>query len=384
MNHARTPTPPARRGFTMLEMVLATVIAAVVLLAVGGIFGAVAVSDRASEAALARSSEFAMTQGAARRTFLRLVVAANREVAEDEVLPRPRLALGPDPAARGAPRFEVVVSRPPVSGALATSAAEWAFASQDDASLNFVSSDGSGGQERGVFELRPDGSRERVMTRLGLESPWWDAPSDVEVDARGMEIHPAAFTGAKGTPVDTREGTTWTLWYRRMTAEEIAILDMGSDPWPDGFQDDEIEVRRLAGAVRLATGLTEARWRVFKGDEWVTDYTALMVQDLPAFIQLRARAENGTFAEWLFEIGWTESERVGTDDAAASYTGSTAGDTAAAGTDTPGDPGDPADPATNPDPGTGPTGDNGPTLPTGDGDSSSGGTSIRLYNGSNQ
>lgn len=371
------------RGFTLLETALAAVIASMVMIVVGGLFASITVSDRASTTALTRATEFSMMQGTIRRAFLRLVLAEDREIDEDELLPRPRMLLEPDAAALGAPRFEMVVSRPPVGANMSTTAAQWAFAESDESSLNFVSADGSGGQERGVFELRRDGERELIMTSYGLNSPWWDPPTPEQLArnrAPQANIQTAAFAPGQ-VPALGADATGWTLWYRRMIPEEVALLDQGALPWPDGEGDPELEARRLAGAVRLATGLTEAQWRVYKGDEWVMDFAALMTRELPAFIQFRARAKNGTYGEWLFEVAWTEAESVGTDQEAAFFGGAGDGGTVAGTGDqtTTGEDGtrEEVPDATN-RPGSNGADGGSTTLPQAGGDTASGGTSIRL------
>ncbi len=367
------------RGFTLLETALATVIAGMVLIVIGGLFMSINVADRASSNALSRAAEFSMTQGTIRRAFLRLVMASDRETLEDEVLPRPRMLLEPDGGAAGTARFELVVSRPPVGANLSTTAAQWAFAASDESSLNYVSADGSGGQQRGVFELRPDGEREFIMASFGLESAWWDPPTAEQLAERRApraDIRPATFAPGQQPVVDP-DAPGWTLWYRRMIPEEVAMLEQGLSPWRDGEGEPEIEARRLAGAVRLATGLTEAQWRVYKGDEWVTDFEALMTRDLPAFVQFRARAKNGTYGEWLFEVAWTEAESVGTDDDASFFGGGGQSD-AGTGTGEQGEREQIPDPTHDPSAGSSGSGD---ALPQAGGDSASGGMSATIRDG---
>ncbi|MEQ8770155.1 MAG: type II secretion system protein [Phycisphaerales bacterium] len=372
----------AARGFTLLETALATVIAGMLLIVVGGLFMSINVADRASSNALTRAAEFSMTQGTIRRAFLRLVMAADRELAEDEVLPRPRMLLEADGGAPGTTRFELVVSRPPVGANLSTTAAQWAFAASDESSLNYVSADGSGGQQRGVFELRRDGEREFIMASFGLESPWWEPPTAEQLAERRAtraDIRPATYAPGQRPAIEP-DAPGWTLWYRRMIPEEVALLEQGVLPWRDGEGDPEIEARRLAGAVRLATGLTEAQWRVYKGDAWVTQFEALMTRELPAFVQFRARAKNGTYGEWLFEVAWTEAENVGTDDEASFFGGGggASGETGGADEGEQGEREEIPDPTRDPAANT----DGGTTLPQADGDSASGGMSATIRGGS--
>lgn len=294
-----------RRGFTLLETALAAVIAAMVLLVASGLLVAMGHAEKSFARANERTNELAMTQGAVRRAFLRLVMASNATAAREGETDtrRPRLMLTTDPVAGadGVPRFEVVVSRAPIAQTLAGPAASWAFADEDRASLNFVSADGTGGQVRGVFELRRDGEREQIMRTLGIANPMWDAPEQGE----------AARDGVQG----------WTLWWRRMPAEEIAELDAGNPLRRDGDGDQQLEAKRLAGSVRLIRGLDRAEWNVFKNDEWTDAYGAIVVNDLPAFLKLKMHTLDGEFAEWLFEVEWTTSDTVSSDAAANALRG---------------------------------------------------------------
>jgi len=364
------------RGFTLLETALAMVIGAMVLVIASGLFVAMGNAERSFAMANERSSEMAVTQTAVRRAFMRLVMAPNstavREGQVDDRRPRVLLTEDPGAGAEGVPRFEVVVSRAPVGFGLASPAAAWAFSDEDRASLNFVNADGSGGQVRGVFELRRDNARERVMRSLGIASPMWDRADGTAAGEPGV-----------------RDEHGWTLWWRRMPADEIAALQNGRSPWGDGEGDREEEARRLAGSVRLARGLERARWQVFKSDTWTDVYGGTIVRDLPAYLKLTLRTVSGGYAEWLFEVEWTTSETIGSDTAANALLGLDAnGDPVAGGTDTGsgdtsgGDTGDGTDGGGRDRPGGRPgSGDNGGGPTAGDGsfgDSSSGGRSQHI------
>lgn len=356
-----------RRGFTLLELTLATVIGAMVLLVAGGLFVAMGRAEATFARAHERANEMALTQSSIRRAFARLVMAPNdTAVREGEVdTRRPRVLLTDDPAAGGdgVPRFEVVVSRAPVAATLAGPAAGWAFADEDRASLNFVSADGSGGQVRGVFELRRDGQRERVMRALGVAGPLWGPAASDE-------------------PEQGRAG--WTLWWRRMPADEVAQLEDGRQLWRDGDGDEELEAKRLAGAIRLARGLTGVEWQVFKSDAWTAVYGGITVQELPAYLKLKLRTVEGDFAEWLFEVEWTTSETVGTDTQAYDLlgldeNGEPVADTGDTGTD---DAQQDDEPTADDRPGQTGGQDDGPTAGDGRwGDSSSGGRSKTFHIG---
>lgn len=318
------PRTTAARGFTLLETTLALFVGGLVIVTVTLMMSATRNTDRAYARAFEQTAALAMTQAAVRSSFLSLLMLANEDAAQtdatddeaadeeadqtgdegadEEVLveleARPRIVLEPDSEAieigqaLGTPwggeidpqRLEVVLSRAPLPDTFAGVTRGWAFAEEDADSLNFATAGGGGGRVRGVYELRPDGYRERRMRQLGLQLPINAAPpADVELDGQD------------------RSANGWTLWWRRMPGDEVLRRRLGR---PARTGADEDDARRLAGSIPLVTGLSWVRWRLFEDRVRRDAYGALVVADLPAYAELELRATDQTYANWMFEIGW--------------------------------------------------------------------------------
>ncbi|MCC5823858.1 MAG: prepilin-type N-terminal cleavage/methylation domain-containing protein [Phycisphaerales bacterium] len=327
-----------RRGFTLIETVLAAVVGAMVLLGCVSVFMATNRAERAFGQRYERTSEMWTTQLAFRRSFMQLLMeeqpqtAQAAQAAEDQDL-YPRVLLTRDAAMPAdaaqlygwhPQRLEITVARSPVPSILGSQLGSWLVEADRANSLDFTSSDLSSGAIRGVFELRPSGTRELLMAELGLADP------DPRLRRR-METDPP-----RG----------WTLWWRPMLSTELAELDAGFGPRADTAGSPEEMRRRLAGAIRLLGGIDVMTWEVYKGGQMVRDYAARTIPDLPAFIQLEVLLLNGQYASWMFEIGWTAGE-----DPIPAGSGPGAGDDP----DAPG-PGGPGGPA-------GPGGPGGPGAP---------------------
>ncbi len=293
----------SRRGFTLIETILAATLGSMVLLATVGVFMFAATSERSFASRFDHASDMARLQVTLRRAMQTLVMKENSTTAQstegqDETAPvdRPRILLGPDDVAatyiqdgRSRPqgaasvqRLELVLSTPPLPNALLGPAAGWASPGSLDA-LDFSLADLEGentGGVRGVFELRPDGQRERLMRSVGLDRPNWPIPTTND------------------------EVTGWTLWWRPMTLEEIDHLEAGGAWLIDEVQTD-LGQMRLAAAAPLLRGLTECRWLFFDDREKLEAYQGLEMNDLPAYVELEIRTKSGLYANWMLEMGWT-------------------------------------------------------------------------------
>jgi type II secretory pathway pseudopilin PulG len=336
----------ARRGFSIIETVLAIVVGGLVMLGCVSVFLATSRAERAFGQRYQRTNELWTTQLAVRRAFLQLLMeeqAATPPAGEvaTESTERPRLILEAD---LGAPadefgvrphRFEVTVARSPVPSILGSQYGSWLVEADRSNSLDFASTDVASGAIRGVFELRPAGTRELIMINLALSDP------DPLLQRR-METDPPAG---------------WTLWWRPILSTELAELQAGGTPRSDVNGSSEEIRTRLAGAIPVLTGIETMMWRIFKSDQMVTEYSASTIPDLPAYAQLEIILLNGQYANWLFEVGWTSGEDPTTDDG----TGADPDSDTPNGPGNPGGPGNPAGPGNPGNPG----GPGGPGRPGG-------------------
>lgn len=330
MNQHRHQSRTNTRGFTLVELTLAIVVGSMVLLGVAGVFAAARNMDRIFGDQYNNTTELHIAQMTIRRTLLTLQVEEDRRQSPSDsagvdtsdatpIEDRPRIILEPDPAyadlsGQWQPqRFEVVVSTPPIALNLATKAAAWArINDRDEDSLDFSSEDASGGVLRSVFELRPDGQRERIMRGVGIMDP--DPKAD-QVESQIIQEQP----------------TGWTLWWRPILRTEAQFLRAGGLPLADAMgTQDEIRFR-LAGAIPLATNIDVCSWTVYKSDEKVTDYQAQSMSDLPAYAEFELMLTNGKYASWMFEIDWVLGDdplNIIEDDSASGSSGDGSGDDA--------------------------------------------------------
>jgi len=205
----------------------------------------------------------------------------------------------PDASGWAPQRFELVSSTPPVPPGLATGAAAWYTARDQEDTLDFSAMDGSQGVTRGVFELRPTGQRERVMARLGL-----------------LANDDALLVEDRAPDSSTQAEPSWTLWWRPILGGEGEQLLSGLGPFPDTDGGDEERRARLAGAVPLLRGVERCVWELYKGDEFITEHYGLSMSDLPAYAQFEVVLTNGQYASWMFEIDWIVGEDPSTDPGA--------------------------------------------------------------------
>lgn len=298
----------SRRGFTLVETILAATLGSMVLLGTVSVFTLAARSERTLAARFDQTEQMARMQVTLRRSMLTLVMKENATGVQDdasvstglqellEPVERPRILLVPDEivnsmielgrtgptGAASVQRLEVVLSAPPLPNALLGPAAGWASPVSIDA-LDFSLADLEGentGGLRGVFELRPDGQRERLMRSVGLDREDWPVPDAAsQIDG-------------------------WTLWWRPMTLEEIDHLNAGGE-WLTDEVLTEAGQRRLAGAAPLLRGITELRWQFYDDRQMLESYAGLEMNDLPAYVTLELRTASGLYANWMLEMGWT-------------------------------------------------------------------------------
>jgi len=306
---------PAPRAFTLVELTLAIVVGSLVLLGVSGVFAATRNMDRIFGSQYNTSTQLHITQLTIRKALLSLQISQDQRIipgveedpAEGEFdgpASRSRIILQPDPiyqslqSAQSMPRnwtpqrFEVVLSSPPIALNMATKAASWArITDRDEDSLDFSSTDASGGIIRSVFELRPDGSREQIMRGVGIMDP------DPKADEQSRF--------ANSTPNSTPTPTGWTLWWRPVLNTESNFLRDGGIPLRDSAgTEDEIRFR-LAGAIPLIKDIQLCSWTIYKSDVKVDEYEALSMSELPAYAEFEILLNNGQYASWMFEVDWT-------------------------------------------------------------------------------
>lgn len=250
-----------RRGFTLVEMVLATSLGTMVIIASIGVLGMTSRADTTLARRSTQTIELGTLHGLMQEAFSSLLMSSDaRPVADDDgddadqIIIRPRMILTEDPttaplarraayAAGGSGRqitrpqvLELVLSTPIAGFGLPADLPDEIVASINETRL----------ASRGVLELRPDDDK----------------------------------------------NNTWALWWR-------PVLDDGSPIAP------ELELYQDRAAVRLAGGLTQLRWQVYHERERKTAFEATWSDDLPAYVELELTTSSGLYANWMFEVGWS-------------------------------------------------------------------------------
>lgn len=252
-----------RRGFTVVELLLAAALGAMVVMASMTLFAAISRTERRTAVRDFGQQELSRLNAAIRKATSQIVVLGfaprpapptppavalpeGVEPAEpEEPGTYPRLILETD-TMTGMQRMELVVAEPPVLGGADGVALE------ADAGKRFS-------MTRGAFVVRPS---------IGT------LPDDVM-----REVLP-------GTPL-------FDVWWVPVDRKEEGLAPVG----------------RAEGVI-VARGLTELRWRFFKSDEnrqlqALTSAKVTARSELPAYFEMDVATVQGHKGKWMFEVGWT-------------------------------------------------------------------------------
>lgn len=313
-----------RRGFTILELTLASGVATVVIAAAFALFQTVDRADRKLEGKFERAAEIERTRRAFQNAFASIATSerprprtspgssgartpaqgSSGDAAGEEKLarlqggakggesggeapsgdsvappPPPRVSLTPDTgpdsdpfvSVTGAQRLELVLTNSPVPVMKREGAeqARMALAEKagDDKRVN-PTEEGGARAIRGVFSLKPQ-----------LGPPAKDVKPDF-LDRQLMEL--------------------W--WTPLPPAQE----DPTAEPLPLSFS---------AGyPVKLCSEVARCTWRVFKEGQWADQFNAVWLTDLPAYAEVQIDFGNGSSFKWLMEVDYTVMAEVTSAD----------------------------------------------------------------------
>lgn len=257
----------SRRAFTVLEVVLAAALGAVVALACVGLMGALDRFERAGASASEDLAALVRLRTVMERTFGSLLLSESASGAAAPVGMRARVrlesaGLRDRPPQNTVPvqRLEVVVTRSPVPPGLGGSPLRDTMWEGQEGEVLAV---------RGVFEVRPDGP----------------------------------------------QAGTWSVWWRP--------LPPAGSPDLDGML--ALEPTRDPRAVRLARGLTQCQWLAFQKRQRRAELEVWDYNDVPAHMECHVRTARGQWAQWMFEVAW----RNGAESAAEARLGGQPGDAGA-------------------------------------------------------
>lgn len=301
-----------RRGFTLLETALAATIGGMVILTAVGLFSMIERSEKGLERQFNQTRQLGTLQQVLRRSINTVLMSAsldaslesatgqenkemgNGEVVEDETPTwdgtgeRPRIILEMDNTedlgrcmALAAPpmgdpmgmpqRLEMVSPRSPIPSSLRLPTRSWMNSGVDVE--NELEVYGISGPVRGVFEFRPDGSRERLLQMTGM----------------GV---------ATGERVRKETQTGWTLWWRPVFPDEVLRLQAGAPATEADF------ITNAAEGYPIIRGIKRARFIAFDNRFRRLTYAARTATDLPAYFELEIETWSGAYVNWMFEVGW--------------------------------------------------------------------------------
>ncbi|MEO1583222.1 MAG: type II secretion system protein [Planctomycetota bacterium] len=259
-----------RRGFTLLETVLAVAVGSIVLAATLGVLTTV----RQSNAALGEQSrdmnDLAQTQLAVRRAMDTLLAAPTGAVrgalagsAEEAFIDAVLDTANPDPipglparfemTTGDNPRFEMVLSRP-------------------------------------LLDRPPEpGAGSRFERRLGRTAA--DVGAALGVSASDLPGHRGAFELRRAQGEQHPD-----LWWVPLPPRPVTTA--GGSPAP--FDADTLPPPR-----RLCRDVTALRWTGFIDSERVPRVRAVESSQFPAFVELEIATAGGGYGNWTMELAWT-------------------------------------------------------------------------------
>lgn len=354
-----------RRGFTLIELALATVLGTIIIAAALAIFTSMDRADRRFERRFEETVAIERLHNTLRKAFGNIAMSEEpappntpgiqatsatagttqpgRSTETDTSLspaslPPPRFILLEDqnPDVRGmvnlsraleggggsgvlAPQImEVTLTQSPIGDARAAQLAAYEsrmavrLGLQDDNSSSNSAADSSRSSDssssssrsskRPSQDLAESAARDRAAS---LDAP---APVDEE-DAFAGNLVRGQFFLRPGIADRRRrddmnpDEIPWDLyWVRLRPRERIEAFDAPLAP-PE----------YVGEPILIASGLRYFNVRIFKDRSWLRQHAATYFQHLPAYVQVEVETTTGIWAKWLFEVGWVMSAEVPKD-----------------------------------------------------------------------
>lgn len=92
--------------------------------------------------------------------------------------------------------------------------------------------------------------------------------------------------------------TSWTIFWQPLRAPDgVAIAD-----------SREVELVPAGQAVPIATDLAYCRWQVFDDRARKVEFQATWQDDLPAYVEMEVETVGGLWASWMFEVDWSRGQ----------------------------------------------------------------------------
>ena len=292
----------SRAAFTLLELIMASGLGLVIILASFSLMSAMRATDERTKDRNAASAELSRAHQVLSRAFGSIVVKAtqprqptrpqltiataatsdskaladttNKDQQRPEDLTPPRVLLEQDRASAGQQRLEMTVSEPPIMAGidgtlLPGERAEWYS------------------KTRGAFELKP------AKIGVGLDLYW--------------VVYPLPNEDPLPPPTDSSK--TDPLAAAGATGEGIASPPV--EPAVDGPMQQSSEP---LASLLVARNLERCNFRLVRSGENgfiepLTEARVTTEEELPAYLELDIATKQGQTATWMFEVGWTVEPR---------------------------------------------------------------------------
>jgi len=261
-----------RRGFTLIEMMLAMVVGMLVLATALAVMLAVGRTDRDLAQRALEQHEVATTRIAINRALTRIRPARNnivrellRENSSDDDISTYLDSPYADPIEGTAFRFQLDTTG-------------------GNARLELVSDRVPAGESDPMGDIRDSGNTQRG-TRLTFD--------DLDGYRGAFELELA------------QDEQAYLLWWKPLPPPGL----------PDGVWFDEAT---LPEPTLLCSHVKSLRWTAFINSSKIDRVRAIEARQLPAFVELELTTTGGLYTSWMFELGWTPGPEIGvsveTDD----------------------------------------------------------------------
>lgn len=280
MGEPRATRPPASRaGFSLIELMLATALAGLVIAGATSILGLVARAEQTLSTRHRQVTQMAGLHGALQDAFGSIVVSeTSRPSGNDDEDPREEISLQ---GVRDRESIEQILSRvvdatgEPVRPRMILARDGRAFAGRGPGAAGSSPS----GQFFELVVSRPPGGYS-LPERLQGE------------DRAAVQNSRLSPRGVLELRADPDRPETSILWWRPLQHDGTGFYETVA-----GDRDRQ--------ALKLLEGVEAMRWRVFADRERRETFVATWHPDLPAYIELELRTSTGLYANWMFEIDWS-------------------------------------------------------------------------------
>lgn len=312
-----------RRGFTILELALASAVATIVVASALMLFQTVDRADRRLASKFDRSTEIERTRRAFQNAFAAIATSERQ---------RPRQNPQNDPSARGsdanpasrtgqdpAGRSKTAAPGPnpadaPAGDSVAPPPPPRLLLTPDTGPDSDPAVSALGGQR---LELVLTNSPVPVLRREGAEQARMALAERAGDDQR---VNPTEEGGARAIrgafSLKPQEGPPSRDL--RSDLRDTTMMELWWTPLPPAQEDPAAEPLPLSLAagypVKLCSDVTRCTWRLYREGQWIEQHSAVWRDELPAYAEVQIDFGTGASFKWLMEIDYTAMAEVTAGD----------------------------------------------------------------------